>query len=67
MKNIIVKLINKKYTSKREIFVKILNLKLIDIIKYLREEKDYYEELNGLESNLDTWNIIKKDENLIWF
>ena len=65
MKNIIVKLINKKYTSKREIFVKILNLKLIDIIKYLREEKDYYEELNGLESNLDTWNIIKKDENLI--
>ena len=58
-------MINKKYTSKREIFVKILNLKLIDIIKYLREEKDYYEELNGLESNLDTWNIIKKDENLI--
>jgi len=41
-------LLNEKDIAKREIFVKLLNLRLIDIIKYLRGEKDGYEELNGL-------------------
>ena len=61
-KNIVEHLIKEKDIAKREIFVKLLNLKLIDIIKYLRGEKDNYEELNGLEFDLVKWNEIKKDE-----
>ena len=61
-KNIINHLLNEKDEAKREIFVKLLNLRLIDIIKYLRGEKDGYEELNGLEFDLTTWNNIKNDE-----
>ena len=61
-KNVIEHLLKEKDTAKRKIFVKLLNLKLIDIIKYLRGEKDDYEELDGLEFDLDIWNEIKKDE-----
>jgi hypothetical protein len=61
-KNIIDHLLNEKDEAKREIFVKLLNLRLIDIIKYLRGEKNGYEELNGLEFDLATWNNIKNDE-----
>ena len=61
-KNVIEHLLKEKDTAKREIFVKLLNFKLIDIIKYLRGEKDGYEELDGLEFDLDIWNEIKKDE-----
>ena len=61
-KNIIEKLLNEKDLIKREIFVKLLNLRLIDIIKYLRGEKNNYEELNGLEFDLYTWNKITEEE-----
>ena len=61
-KNVIEHLLKEKDTAKREIFVKLLNFKLIDIIKYLRGEKDGYEELDGLEYDLDIWSEIKKDE-----
>ena len=58
-KNVIEHLLKEKDTAKREIFVKLLNFKLIDIIKYLRGEKDDYEELDGLEFDLDILNEIK--------
>ena len=61
-KNVIEHLLKEKDTAKREIFVKLLNFKLIDIIKYLRGEKDDYEELDGLEFDLDIWNKIKENE-----
>ena len=61
-KTIIEHLIKEKDKAKREIFVKLLNYKLIDIIKYLRGEKDGYDELNGLEFDLATWNDVKNDE-----
>ena len=61
-KNVIEHLLKEKDITKREIFFKLFNLKLIDIIKYLRGEKDDYEELDGLEFDLDIWNEIKKDE-----
>ena len=57
-KNVIEHLLKEKDTAKREIFVKLLNFKLIDIIKYLRGEKNDYEELDGLEFDLD---ILKKN------
>ena len=61
-KNIIEHLLNEKDIAKREIFVKLLNLRLIDIIKYLRGEKDDYEELDGLEFDLDILKKIEEDE-----
>ena len=61
-KNVIEHLLKEKDTAKRKIFVKLLNFKLIDIIKYLRGEKDDYEELDGLEFDLDIWNKIKENE-----
>ena len=61
-KTIIEHLIKEKDKAKREIFVKLINYKLIDIIKYLRGEKDGYDELNGLEFDLATWNDVKNDE-----
>ena len=61
-KNVIEHLLKEKDTAKREIFVKLLNFKLIDIIKYLRGEKDDYEELDGLEFDLDILKKIEEDE-----
>ena len=61
-KNVIEHLLKEKDTAKREIFVKLLNFKLIDIIKYLRGEKDDYEELDGLEFDLDILKKNKEDE-----
>ena len=61
-KNVIEHLLKEKDTAKREIFVKLFNLKLIDIIKYLRGEKDDYEELDGLEFDLDILKKNKEDE-----
>ena len=66
-KHIIEELLNEKDIAKREIFVKLLNLKLIDIIKYLRGEREDYEELNGLEFDLFSWNNITKDEEYFKF
>ena len=62
-KNVIEHLLKEKDTAKRKIFVKLLNFKLIDIIKYLRGEKDDYEELDGLEFDLDILNEIKENED----
>ena len=61
-KNVIEHLLKEKDTAKREIFVKLFNFKLIDIIKYLRGEKDDYEELDGLEFDLDILKKIEEDE-----
>jgi hypothetical protein len=66
-KNVIEHLLKEKDTAKREIFVKLLNFKLIDIIKYLRGEREDYEELNGLEFDLFSWNNITKDEEYFKF
>jgi hypothetical protein len=57
--------LKEKDDKKRKIFVKLLNLKLIDIVKYLRREKADYEELKGLEIEEYTWNNIKKDEEYL--
>ena len=61
-KNVIEHLLKEKDTAKRKIFVKLLNFKLIDIIKYLRGEKDDYEELDGLEFDSDILKKIEEDE-----
>ena len=61
-KNVVEHLLKEKDITKREIFFKLFNLKLIDIIKYLRGEKDDYEELDGLEFDLDILKKIEEDE-----
>ena len=64
-KKLVESLLNEKDDKKRKIFVKLLNFKLIDIVKYLRGEKADYEELKGLEFEEYTWNNIKKDEEYL--
>lgn len=64
-KNIINKLLNEKDEEKRKIFICLLNLRLIDIIKYLRGEKDDYAELSGLEFEEMTWNEIEQDKEYL--
>ena len=64
-KKVVESLMNEKDEKKRKIFVKLLNLKLIDIVKYLRGEKADYEELKGLEFEEYIWNTIKQDEEYL--
>ena len=64
-KNVIEHLLKEKDTAKREIFVKLLNFKLIDIIKYLRGEKDDYAELSGLGFEEMAWKGIEQDKEYL--
>ena len=62
-KDIIQNLLNEEDDEKREYFEKILNYKFIDVVKYLRGEKEGLDELGGLEFYDVSWNKIQKDKN----
>jgi hypothetical protein len=61
--NIIQNLLNEEDDEKRKYFEKILNYKFIDVIKYLRGEKEGLDGLRGLEFYDVRWNKIQKDKN----
>ena len=65
-KKIIDKLLKDENEEKRNVFDKILNLKFIDLVKYLRGEKEGLDELEGLEFDKLMWNKIKSDENYLY-
>ena len=64
-KKLIEKLLNEENKEKKIIFEKILNYKFIDIVKYLRGEREGLDELKGLDFDEYMWNKIKKDENYL--
>ena len=64
-KKLIEKLLNEENKGKKIIFEKILNYKFIDIVKYLRGEREGLDELKGLDFDEYMWNKIKKDENYL--
>ena len=64
-KKLIEKLLNEENKGKKIIFEKILNYKFIDIVKYLRGEREGLDELKGLDFDKYMWNKIKKDENYL--
>ena len=64
-KKLIEKLLNEENKGKKIIFEKILNNKFIDIVKYLRGEREGLDELKGLDFDEYMWNKIKKDENYL--
>ena len=61
--NIIQNLLNEEDDEKRKYFEKILNYKFIDVVKYLRGEKEVLDGLRGLEFYDVSWNKIQKDKN----
>jgi hypothetical protein len=61
--NIIQNLLNEEDDEKRKYFEKILNYKFIDVVKYLRGEKEGLDGLRGLEFYDVSWNKIQKDKN----
>ena len=64
-KKLIEKLLNEENKGKKIIFEKILNYKFIDIVKYLRGEREGLDQLKGLDFDKYMWNKIKKDENYL--
>ena len=64
-KKLIEKLLNEENKGKKIIFEKILNYKFIDIVKYLRGEREGLDQLKGLDFDEYMWNKIKKDENYL--
>ena len=62
-KIVIQKLLNEKDEEKRNYFEKILNCKFIDIVKYLRGDKEGLDELEGLQYHEKTWNKIRENKN----
>ena len=64
-KKLIEKLLNEENKEKKIIFEKILNYKFIDIVKYLRGEREGLDELKCLDFDEYMWNKIKKDENYL--
>lgn len=64
-KNIINNLLNEKDEEKRKVFICLLNFRLIDIVKYLRGEKDEYAQLNGLGFEEMTWKGIEQDKEYL--
>ena len=64
-KKLIEKLLNEENKEKKIIFEKILNYKFIDIVKYLRGEREGLDQLKGLDFDEYMWNKIKKDENYL--
>ena len=64
-KKLIEKLLNEENKGKKIIFEKILNYKFIDIVKYLRGEREGLDQLKGLYFDKYMWNKIKKDENYL--
>ena len=64
-KKLIEKLLNEENKGKKIIFEKILNYKFIDIVKYLRGEREGLDELKCLDFDEYMWNKIKKDENYL--
>ena len=64
-KNIINKLLKEKDEEKRKVFICLLNFRLIDIVKYLRGEKDEYAQLNGLGFEEMTWKGIEQDKEYL--
>ena len=64
-KKLIEKLLNEENKEKKIIFEKILNYKFIDIVKYLRGEREGLDQLKGLDFDKYMWNKIKKDENYL--
>ena len=54
---------NEEDDEKRKYFEKILNYKFIDVVKYLRGEKEGLDGLRGLEFYDVSWNKIQKDKN----
>ena len=64
-KKLIEKLLNEENKGKKIIFEKILNYKFIDIVKYLRGEREGFDQLKGLDFDKYMWNKIKKDENYL--
>ena len=64
-KKLIEKLSNEENKEKKIIFEKILNYKFIDIVKYLRGEREGLDELKGLDFDEYMWKKIKRDENYL--
>ena len=64
-KKLIEKLLNEENKEKKMIFEKILNYKFIDIVKYLRGEREGLDELKGLDFDEYMWKKIKRDENYL--
>ena len=64
-KKLIEKLLNEENKEKKIIFEKILNYKFIDIVKYLRGEREGLDELKGLDFDEYMWKKIKRDENYL--
>ena len=64
-KKLIEKLLNEENKGKKIIFEKILNYKFIDIVKYLRGEREGLDELKGLDFDEYMWKKIKRDENYL--
>ena len=64
-KKLIKKLLNEENKGKKIIFEKILNYKFIDIVKYLRGEREGLDQLKGLDFDEYMWKKIKRDENYL--
>ena len=64
-KKLIEKLLNEENKEKKIIFEKILNYKFIDVVKYLRGEREGLDELKGLDFDEYMWKKIKWDENYL--